>query len=213
MKITPKQLKTILIPPIILIQLQSKYPHSEMLKPIKFWAKNRSQIGTYQRITEIKQYQITNIDNPKTAKERTINKIFWNTQFSKINGDHKNVNIYRKAVTDGKSEVVAMTARETRAKANWTERKARLVGVPGMPWISFMRTLLGANTISSSGVVSGGAEISTGCTDGWLLLILKRTLLSLSFPFLFCSWRFLLSGTSNWNELEFHHQFWGIKVK
>ena len=57
-----------------------------------------------------------------------------------------------------------MTERATTAKPNWHIRKARLAGVPGMPWMSFILTL----GRRSQPLVSGGAP-SKGCTDGWLM--------------------------------------------
>lgn len=68
---------------------------------------------------------------------------------------------YRKAVTEGKSEVEDMTERETRAKENWRKRRRKLPRVPGMPWKS-LRVCRG---IALS--VSGGA--STGWTAGWTI--------------------------------------------
>lgn len=74
---------------------------------------------------------------------------------------------YQKAVTEGKSRVVAITHRDTAANANWKTRNTRPPRVPGMPWISFIRALGGPLATS----VSGGASI--GCTAGWLTFILS----------------------------------------
>lgn len=71
---------------------------------------------------------------------------------------------HRKAVTEGKSEVVVMTHRETAAKANWQRRRARAPVVPAIPCTSFILTRGGA-----ASVVGGGA--STGCTAGPLILL------------------------------------------
>lgn len=86
---------------------------------------------------------------------------------------------YRKAVTEGKSEVEDMTERETRAKENWRKRRRKPPRVPGMPWKS-LRVCRG---IALS--VSGGA--STGWTAGWTIDITaaairtkRRSLLSLT---------------------------------
>jgi hypothetical protein len=40
---------------------------------------------------------------------------------------------YRKAVTERKSEVVAMTQIETRPNTNWVSLRERLPRVPGIP--------------------------------------------------------------------------------
>lgn len=75
---------------------------------------------------------------------------------------------YQKAVTEGKSLVVAMTHSDTAANANWKNRNTRPPRVPGMPWMSFIRAL-GAPLAAS---VSGGASI--GCTAGWLTFIVSE---------------------------------------
>jgi len=65
-------------------------------------------------------------------------------------------------VTEGKSDVVAMTERETTAKENWRKRKRKPPRVPGMPWVSF-KVCLG---IAIAWSVMGGASIgwTEGCT-------------------------------------------------
>lgn len=60
-------------------------------------------------------------------------------------------------MTEGKSEVVAMTERETRAKENWAKRKRKPPRVPGMPCVSFRVCLGIAIAIACS--VMGGASI------------------------------------------------------
>lgn len=73
---------------------------------------------------------------------------------------------YLKAVTEGKSEVVAMTVRETTVKMNWQRRRASPVGVPGMPCTSFILTLRGGAASFLPSIRGGG---STGCTAGRLI--------------------------------------------
>lgn len=89
---------------------------------------------------------------------------------------------YQKAVTDGKSLVVAMTHSATAAKANWKNLNTRPPRVPGMPWMSFILAL-GAPLAAS---VSGGASI--GCTAGWLTFIAsenkKKTFILPQFPWI-----------------------------
>ena len=58
-------------------------------------------------------------------------------------------------MTEGKSEVEAMTERERRAKENWRKRRMKPPRVPGMPWVS-LRDCLG---LACSVTVSGGASI------------------------------------------------------
>lgn len=49
-------------------------------------------------------------------------------------------NVYQKAVTEGKSEVKAMTEREAAANKNWKKRRATPSKVPGIPSISSILT-------------------------------------------------------------------------
>lgn len=76
---------------------------------------------------------------------------------------------YQKAVTETKSLAETITQRDANAKANWSNRRVRPPGVPGMPWRSFILAL--GKSLAPS--VRGGA--STGCTDGWLAFIASTT--------------------------------------
>lgn len=76
--------------------------------------------------------------------------------------------IYQKAVTEGKSAVVAMTESATAANKNWDTRNSRPPTVPGMPWRSIILTR-GSGTFLAPSVCKGGA--STGCTAPWLKFI------------------------------------------
>lgn len=62
---------------------------------------------------------------------------------------------YQKAVTEGKSLVVAMTTSAAAANTNWLMRKVSPPGVPGMPCKSFILTL-GALAPSVVGASSTG---------------------------------------------------------
>ena len=75
--------------------------------------------------------------------------------------------IYQKAVTEGKSLVVAMTTSAAAAKRNWKNRKASPPRVPGIPSMSFILTM-GAFAPS----VVGGS--SAGWTVAWLTFISPR---------------------------------------
>ncbi|CAI9098020.1 OLC1v1034569C1 [Oldenlandia corymbosa var. corymbosa] len=69
-----------------------------------------------------------------------------------------------KAVTEGKSEVVAMTHRDMRAKTNWKRRRKSPHGVPSAPRQSFILVAAGASMVIE--------EESTGCTAGLLIMVL-----------------------------------------